>query len=160
MKNLFLIFALLSLAGYTQAQNAPSPSTCYVTLSTGSDDLRGGNAAYISFNLEDGTSSPEYLLSTGLGQNSVAEVEIKMTNFSRVALTDIKSVTLRHDGAPKDVFQGYDNWDLLSLKIIFVDEEAGTYPNLYNSINDRRRMDFVERFTGDKRLLTVFRQRQ
>jgi hypothetical protein len=159
MKNLMLIFWLLSSLHFAFGQSATNPSTCYVTLNTGSDDLRGGNAAYISFNLEDGTSSPEYLLSTGLGQNSVHEVEVKITNFARISLTDIRSITIRHDGAPRDAFQGYDNWDLLSLKIIFVDEANGTYPNVYNSINDRRRMDFVKRFTGDDRLLTVTRQR-
>lgn len=157
MKNLFVaaLFCIALPVSWSQ-----SGRIFYVTLGTGSDDLRGGNTAYITFNLEDGSSTPEYLLCSGLGQNDVApDIKIELRNFPPIQLSQLRSVTIRHDGRPKEAFQTYDNWDLLSLKISMYDEVNDAYPNVYNSANDRRRMDFVKRFTGDERLLTVFRQR-
>lgn len=155
-------FFSLFLALQAMTSFAQSGEILYFTIMTGSDDLRGGNTAFATINLKDGTSTPEYILGGGWGQNSkVKDLEIKLTNHGPVELKNIRSVTIRHDGSPRsgNPFDTYDNWDLLAIKIVLFDEETGEYLNVYNSVNDPRRRDFVHRFTGDSRQLTVYRQR-
>ncbi len=125
-----------------------------VRMTTGSDDLRGGNNAYLLLNFTDGTPSEEVCLGGGFGQNSEVTKIVKISGSGNVS--DIKSVTLRHDGSPRagQPFDTYDNWDLQAIMLM----TEGDYLNIYNSRNDRRRNEFVRRFTGDLRSITLYRQ--
>ncbi|AKG21179.1 hypothetical protein [Calothrix sp. 336/3] len=139
--------------GVLSSTSALADTNIVVRMTTGSDDLRGGNNAFISLNLVDGTSTPEFSLGGGFGQNSVVR---KTATFSRtVSLAQIRSITIRHDGSPRsgEPFDNYDNWDLQRISISL----GGR--NIYNSVNDRRRSRFVQRFTGETRQIVLNRQR-
>lgn len=128
-----------------------------VRLTTGSDDLRGGNSAFIKLNLIDGTSTAERRLGGGFGQNSV--VCRRVIFAETVPLEQIKSITIRHDGAPRPghPFDTYENWDLQTLSVS--QGNSCTQPaNIYNSANDAPRESFVQRFTGRIRQIVLFRQ--
>ena len=93
-----------------------------VYLTTGSDDLRGGgNYAYMTVRYEDGSSSPEYNLGGGFGQNSA---QTKSIILDRVVgdVANIKNISIRHDGSPRagQPFDTYDNWDLQVLRAALV----------------------------------------
>jgi hypothetical protein len=152
------IFVLLGLAISSQAA-AQADCRGYLlrfVITTGSDDLRSGNEVYFTVNLTDRTSLDEMEIGGGYKQNSVVTVEKELTGY--VDLTEIRSITLRHDGTPIGPFDTYDNWDLQAIRISLIDEYGEEF-NIYNSVNDRRRSRFVTRFTGDNRNITVFRQR-
>jgi hypothetical protein len=93
-----------------------------VYLTTGSDDLRGGgNYAFITLRYEDGSSSPEYRLGGGFGQNSANTLTITLDRVvSDVA--EVKNISIRHDGSPRagQPFDTYDNWDLQVLRTALV----------------------------------------
>ena len=124
-------------------------------LTTGSDDLRGGNYAFITFNLKDGTSTNEQVIGSGFEHDSAIEKDLPIAYMD---LSTIKSITIRHDGSPRpgNIFDTYDNWDLLSLKVLGITEN-GEEINIYNSAFDRRRNRFVHRFTGASRQLTLIK---
>lgn len=92
-----------------------------VYLTTGSDDLRGGNAAFITVRYEDGSSSPEYRLDGGFGQNSA---NTKTITLDRVVgdVANVRNISIRHDGSPRagQPFDTYDNWDLQVLRVTLV----------------------------------------
>lgn len=157
MKNYFVLLLIcFSLPAF--AQDCVSGLIRF-TIVTGSDDLRGdGNHAYFTINLTDGTSWDEKLIGGGFGQNSTIVKEIRLDGD--VALSEIRSITIRHNGSPRSnhPFDTYDNWDLQTIRIALIDNE-GIERNIYNSVNDRRRSRFVLRFTGDTRNCTFFKQR-
>ena len=138
-----------------------------VVLTTGSDDLRGGNSVFIKLNFTDGSSSTEVRLHPGgLAQNSILTSRVvSVRRFptggeeSPVPLSLIKSVTLRHDGAPRDghPFDGYDNWDLQAVTVSLVTRSGRFIGNVYNSTADPRRNRFVLRFSGRTRQITLER---
>jgi hypothetical protein len=100
----------------------PTTSSVKVYLTTGSDDLRGGgNYAYLTVHYTDGTSSPEYNLGGGFGQNSAITKSVTISKVVE-SVADIKSITIRHDGAPRagNPFDTYDNWDLQVLRVALV----------------------------------------
>ncbi len=124
-------------------------------MTTGSDDLRGGNNAFISLNLVDGTSTREVSLGGGFGQNSVVERRVTFTSKNPISPNQIRSVTIRHDGRPRPGHSGdtYDNWDLQRISVSLADGR-----NIYNSVNDKPRSLFVQRFTGETRQIVLPRQ--
>jgi hypothetical protein len=150
---LFFLFLLAPVSAASAATNL------LVRLTTGSDDLRGGNNAFIRLNLTDGTSTAtERRLGGGFGQNSVVS---KCVTFSEtLSLNQIRSVTIRHDGSPRpgQPFDNYDNWDLQALTVSLADSRCNPVSNIYNSANDPRRRRFVQRFTGDTRQIVLRRQ--
>ncbi|BDA70541.1 hypothetical protein RIVM261_073950 [Rivularia sp. IAM M-261] len=123
-----------------------------VRMTTGSDDLRGGNNAYMTLNLESGASTSEVRLGGGFGQNSA--VRRTATFRETVSLDQIRSITIRHDGSPRSghPFDGYDNWDLQRISVSLNGR------NIYNSVNDPGRSRFVHRFTGNARQIVLPRQ--
>ncbi len=125
-----------------------------VRMVTGSDDLRGGNNVYLILNFNEGAPSNEVCLGGGFGQNSEVTKIVKVSGSGNV--NDIKSFTLRHDGSPRPdhPFDTYDNWDLQAI-ILTMEVEDKT---IYSSYDDRRRNEFVRRFTGDLRSITLLRQ--
>lgn len=128
-----------------------------VNLTTGSDDLRGSNNAVVKFNLRNNTSTREYDLGGGFGQNS--SVQKKITLDYPIDIRQVRSITLRHDGSPRSTFDTYDNWDLQAVEIAMLDQDNGGEPMaVYNSASDARRSRFVTRFTGDNRQVILYNQ--
>jgi hypothetical protein len=156
-----LIFMLLSLSYFHGLSAQAEGEEILVKLFTGSDDLRGGNNAYIKLNLTNNTSSKEYPLGGGFGQNGNNEVTIKLDGLGSVRLDQIRSVTIRHDGSPRSgqPFDTYDNWDLQAIEVSLIDFNDGGNPkNIYNTVNDRRVRGNQKRFTGQARTLTLYKQ--
>lgn len=154
MKSFSFLFALIFFGLSSFAQSGVNLE---VQLVTGSDDLRGGNNATLKINFRDNSSSREYDLGGGFGQNSSIKRELTLDGSIRVS--QIRSFTIRHDGSPRNPFDSYDNWDLQSVTITLLDEDNGGAPaGLYNSASDSRRSRFVTRFTGDNRTILLFNQ--
>ena len=130
-----------------------------VELTTGSDDLRGGNGAAITLNLVNGTSTDEMSLGGGFGPNSVIRRNITLP--TAISPDQIKSVTIRHDGSPRSghPFDTYDNWDLQRLSVSLTNSSFSPTSYIYNSSVDAPRSSFVQRFTGETRRLVLPRQR-
>lgn len=126
----------------------PTTSSVKVYLTTGSDDLRGGNNAYMTVNYTDGTSSPEYNLGGGFGQNSMITKPITINKIV-ASVEEIKSITIRHNGSPRagNPFDMYDNWDLQVLRVALVMPTAEQ-----NIVNERGNP--LIRFTGALRSRT------
>lgn len=155
---LFLLFGAFATAyGQTPVR---------VVLTTGSDDLRGGNSVFIKLNLIDGRSSQEVrVFSSGLRQNSslprTLMVRRSLTGGSEppIPLREIQSITIRHDGSPRNghPFDTYDNWDLQALSVSLAAPDGSPIANIYNSVADPGRNRFVVRFTGSTRQITLNR---
>lgn len=126
----------------------PTTSSVKVYLTTGSDDLRGGNNAFMTVNYTDGSSSPEYRLNGGFGQNSMITKAVTI-NKTVASVSEIKSITIRHDGSPRagNPFDMYDNWDLQVLRVTLVMPTAEQ-----NIVNERGNP--LIRFTGALRSRT------
>jgi hypothetical protein len=146
----------------TSASIAQSGTQINLKITTGSDDLRRNANVFFQLNFTDGTSSGEFVvhrdggtLGTGFPHDSRKEINIALP--SAVNLSNIRSITIRHDGSPRDMFDSYDNWDLQGLQVSLLSRSgiSVTSFNIFNS-TDRR---FVTRFTGDNRLLHLDRQR-
>lgn len=149
----FSAFGLGMIAvGVLSSTSALAETNILVRITTGSDDLRGGNNAFITLNLVNGTSTSEASLGGGFGQNSL--VRKRVTFRETVSLDQIRSITIRHDGSPRPnhPFDTYDNWDLQRISVSLNGR------NIYNSVNDRSRSRFVHRFTGESRQITLPRQ--
>ncbi len=131
----------------------PKTSTLKVFLTTGSDDLRGGNSAYLTVNYTNGTSSPEFNLGGGFGQNSLKTVPINLGN-ALADVSEIKSITVRHDGSPRagQPFDTYDNWDMQSIRIALV-FTTGVERNVINKNGNP-----LVRYTGQLRTSNWLRE--
>ncbi len=156
-----ICFILANFVAYhVQAQDFDQ---IFITLTTGSDDLRGGNSAFISLNFSDGTSTDEVSLTGNpelkgsFGQNGVVTGTVTFQDVEDVST--ITSITIRHDGSPKSITDTYDNWDLKAIRIAANTATGGPRGvNFYNSRNDRDRRASVARFTGDTRSIVLTRQ--
>jgi hypothetical protein len=133
-----------------------------VSLSTGGDDLRGGNRAFITLNLIGTPSSTsEVLLSRGLAGNSriVSQVTFPET-FSR---DQVRGIRIRHDGSPRSrhPFDTYDNWNLNAVVVQLADPSFSPVgEKLYDSTSDSLTSiatgeDLLLRFTGAARTLDL-----
>ena len=112
---------VLLVFGFVASINSVQAGTAMkVYLTTGGDDLRGGNNAFVTINFQNGTTSPEYLLGGGFANNSL---NIKAVNMEATIsnLANIKNIVLRHDGSPRkgDPFDTYDNWNLDKIRVTF-----------------------------------------
>lgn len=127
-----------------------------VTIGTGEDDLRGGNRAFITLVLVDGTVLPEQVLSTGMAGGSTSTSRIY---FSRsVSSHQIRAIRIRHDGNPRSghPFDTYDNWNLRMLHVQITNFSYTPVTSLYNSANDTRAQNgLIERFTGAVRQIDL-----
>ena len=113
---------------YTLAPQPPAPTTSLlkVFLTTGTGELRGGNVAFMTINYADGSTSPEFVLGGGFGQNSAVIKEIRL-NRTLSANTEITSILIRHDGAPRagNPFDTYGNWTLQAIRVALVMPNGG-----------------------------------
>ncbi len=139
---------------FTPKTGAVTASTLKVFLTTGSDDLRGGNHAYMKVNYPNGTSSPEFDLGGGgFSQHSLNTITVNLGK-SLSNISEIKSITIRHDGNPRsgNPFDTYDNWNLQSLRVALVFPD-GVERNVVNQTGSP-----LVRFTGDLRTKTWLRE--
>ena len=111
-----------------------------VELTTGGDDLRGGNEAFLEI---DGR---KYSLNKKAGWNN------NTTNKVRITLCKLKansSLKLIYDGSPRsgNPFDSYDNWNLDKIIIRAYTTERKVII-IYNSNN-------TTRFTGENRTINI-----
>ncbi|MDX2068420.1 MAG: thiol-activated cytolysin family protein [Haliscomenobacter sp.] len=128
-----------------------------VTTQSGSDDLRSYNTAFLAVNFNNGTSSREYLLHRGLGQNQSATQNISLGQ--EIDVVNVRSISIRHDGTPNnnpftggDLGHTCDNWDLMAFRVSLLTPSG--LVNIYNNILRNQSTDGDHapiRFTGDKR---------
>lgn len=116
---LALLLPLLSTGAMIAPAKAADPSAIVpyleIKLKTGGDDSRSGSVNYGQIRLRDGRTLAEQNLNRGtvLGNNSTRIFRIP----AGVQLGDLQSFTLKHDGAPRNVFDSYDNWNLDAITI-------------------------------------------
>jgi hypothetical protein len=133
------------------------PATNFlVTMSTGGDDLRGGNRAFLSLELMDGLVTAEQVISTGLGGGSTVVARVSIPR--RIAAYDIRAIRIRHDGNPRHghPFDTYDNWDLRTLRVQLANAGFRPISLLYDSERDSRAGGFVARFSGALRQIDKY----
>ncbi len=99
------------------ASASASASALQVTIATGGDDLRKGQVAYGTIRLRDGRTLPKVNLNGGRGWGNNSTNTVSMPLPSGIRLGDLASLTLEHDGAPRDLGQTYDNWDVDALRV-------------------------------------------
>ncbi|NJL23416.1 MAG: hypothetical protein HC895_25550 [Leptolyngbyaceae cyanobacterium SM1_3_5] len=153
VRNLGAFIAVFGLA--CSPTLASAATNLQTEITTGRDDLRGGNTASISLVLVNGTVLPEQILSRGLGSGSRITSPV---SFPRtVSATQIRSIRIRHDGNPRpgNPFDTYDNWDLQALRISLTDAGFRPIAPLYDSARDSRYGGSIARFTGSLREITI-----
>jgi hypothetical protein len=111
-----LTFQEIALAAPATAVDA-TPSNIQIAIGTGGDDLRGGQVAYGTLKLRNGRTLPKVSLNGGSkwGNNSNHTVSLPLPAGTR--LGDLASLTLEHDGAPRNVFDSYDNWNVDTIGV-------------------------------------------
>ncbi|WP_148649969.1 hypothetical protein [Nostoc sp. NIES-3756] len=126
-----------------------------VQIGTGSDDLRGGNTAFINLILVNGDVLAEQILSTGLSSNSTAT---SLITFSQtVNASQIRSIRIRHDGNPRsgNPFDTYDQWDLRSLRVSLTDGSFRPVSTLYDSARDSSVSGVIRKFNSQLRRIDI-----
>lgn len=132
-------FQDIALNSPSSAKNTLIPSL-QVAITTGGDDLRGGAVAYGVIKLQNGTTLSKVNLNQGRkwGNNSTNTVTLPLPAGTKVG--DLASLRIEHDGAPRNVGEGYDNWNLDRVRVV-TPETCSTPVQL---INERPQL----RFTG------------
>lgn len=157
----FLVILTCTLGSQTQAQTF---NRIRVVITTGGDDLRGGNHAFLFLNFNNNTISPVVCLTTAPSTGGFSNGSIYSATFAfedEMELSDVKGFTIRHQGNPRSdhPFDTYDNWDMEAIRVSAITADSGVRGvNIYNSRNDRSRWTFVERFTGENTTLELLKQ--
>jgi len=154
-------FLLLTLGFGSYPSLAFAQTRLLVQTSTGVDDLRGRNTAFINLVLTDGTLLTEQVLSNELAGRSTAT--IRVTFPETISANQIRSIRIRHDGNPRsgEPFDTYDNWDLRTLRVDLANRSFRPISQLYASASDSRPpvvssgLDLLERFTGELRQIEL-----
>jgi hypothetical protein len=107
-----VIAPVMTAAQPAKAQITP---TVQVTIDTGADDLRAGAVAYGQIRLRDGRTLPKVNLNGGTSWGNNSQRTIAMP--AGVALDQLESLTIEHDGAPRNVFESYDNWNVNRIQV-------------------------------------------
>lgn len=86
-----------------------------LTFGTGRDDLRRGALAFAQIRLRNGRTLPRVNLNRGRTwpNNSINTLRLPLP--PRISLGALSSITISHDGAPRNVGESYDNWNLRSV---------------------------------------------
>lgn len=105
---------LLGLICYTHSLLAQLT----VTIRTGGDDLRGGQAAFVQLLYRNNTVSQEFDLNQGAGwgNNSTHTKSFQIQPIPNV--NSIAGVRIRYDGAARKFPDTYDNWNLETLTVL------------------------------------------
>lgn len=101
-------------------------SSIKVRIKTGGDDIRGGSQAYGSFQPASGASLPRTSLNGGANFPGNSVRTATMSFSPARTLGSLAGFTLEWDGAPRNIFDSYDNWDANELR--FFIEPAGRCP--------------------------------
>ncbi len=122
-----------------------------ISLATGDDDLRGGNRAFLTMILNDGTVLPERpLVSSDRGLRARSTEPTRAIRFTQnIEAWQIREFRIRHDGRPRagHPFDTYDNWDLQAVRIV-VRQPRGCFLG-YDSAVALPTRALVHRFTGE-----------
>jgi len=81
------------------------------------DDLRDGQVAYGTVELSGGRSVARVNLNDGRGLQPGQYDNTDIALPAGTHLLDLSAFVLEHDGAPRNVLQTYDNWDVGTLRI-------------------------------------------
>jgi hypothetical protein len=108
------LLASLPLPAIAEADRSAIVSELKMDILTGGDDLRGGSVAYAEIRLPNGTVLPKVNLNDGAawGGNSNNSPTLPLPAGTRLGSLEGATVTISHDGAPRNVFDGYDNWNV------------------------------------------------
>jgi hypothetical protein len=92
-------------------------SSLMLTISMGSDDLRGGSVAYGVVELNGGRTLPRVSLNRGeaRGPWSVFPASLPLPPGTR--LRDLVAVNFEWDGAPRNLIDSYDNWNVIAVQV-------------------------------------------
>jgi hypothetical protein len=104
-------------------------SSISVRMTTGGDDLRGGSQALGSFQITGGATLPAVSLNGGAGfaGGSVHTASVSLSG-SRT-LGSLSGFTLQWDGAPRNIFDTYDNWNADQFLFFIAPGGPGRCPN-------------------------------
>jgi len=94
-------------------------STIKVEIQTGGDDIRGGSQAYGSFQLAGGSTLPRTSLNNGANFPNNSLRVAKISFFPSRRLDSLAGFTLEWDGAPRNIFDTYDNWNADQFRFFF-----------------------------------------
>jgi hypothetical protein len=110
-------FQDITLNQPSSARNTPI-SKLEVIITTGGDDLRGGAVAYGVIKLQNGKTLSKVNLNQGKGwgNNSTNTVSIPLPSGTKVG--ELASLRIEHDGAPRNPFEGYDNWNVDRVRVV------------------------------------------
>lgn len=149
-RGIFILFVFTLITTAIPVLTNAQTVTAHVT--TGEDDLRGGNSALLMFRLTDGTIRTR-TLSTGFGSYTSSTVNLNFTEMGDTfTVSEISDILISHDGRPRNghLFDTHDNWDLRSMRV-FVGNLM-----IYDSERDPRYLGrIVHRFTREFRLTTI-----
>lgn len=107
-----------------RADRSAVVSNLQMNILTGRDDLRDGSVAYrdgsvayAEIRLSNGRTLPRVNLNSGgsWGGNSTHSVSLPLPTGTK--LEDIATFTLSHDGAARRWPDGYDNWNVDSVRV-------------------------------------------
>ncbi len=115
--------------GPLPVSSTTSVSSISVRITTGGDDLRGGSQAYGSFQVTGGLALPRVSLNSGAGfpGNSVRTATIGLSGAR--TLGSLTGFILEWDGAPRNIFDTYDNWNADQLRFFITPGGPGRCPN-------------------------------
>ncbi len=90
-----------------------------VNIATGGDDLRDGSVAYGEIQLRDGRVLPKVNLNGGQGWGGGSVNTVPFSLPAGITLGDLDgaTMTISFDGAPRRFPDGYDNWNLESIRV-------------------------------------------
>ncbi|GAB3991418.1 hypothetical protein GCM10028807_21420 [Spirosoma daeguense] len=143
-----LLFVLLWGPGYVLAQNGNDPYL-RLTLYTGGDDLRNGQnvLATLYTNVNMGPGMADVNINDGRGSGNNSNFSFVFPMGSGWKPSDFKGIKIAHDGNGRNAFEGYDNWNLDRIRVVFIDPNASPRQTIMLDLSGQP----LIRFTGDKR---------
>lgn len=143
-----LLFSLLCFSGQLLAQNGNNPYV-RLTLYTGGDDLRNGQnvlaTLYTTTNMGPGLA--DININDGRGSANNTSFSFVFPMGSGWKPSDFKGIKIAHDGNGRNAFEGYDNWNLDRIRVIFVDPTTSPQQTVLLDLSGQP----LIRFSGDKR---------
>jgi hypothetical protein len=152
MRNL-LIAAVVACAAGAIAPAKAQETVSQISLSfrTGGDDVRGGSIVTGQLIGPGGTSEAPVNLNRGANWRGNSTIVVRMPLPRPMTFAEIRSMSLRiaFDGAARNAFDGYDNWNINQLLI--------TTPSVCTGGEELGRASGTPwvRLTGERRAATI-----